>query len=271
LLNKREINASRLFYQQFSALAKHVNIAIEIDCSSTSGPGEQSIPTNCRLNMALPMTVPALPAFVASNVGGSLATIGSWQRAGELQCCPYAPPRSQPQPRRGPGARSMPTMMAKAKKVHNYAPRVENRIARMRYEFLETHECGIELLGTEIKAVRMGQMNIRDGYARVDKGELFLHNVHITPFEKSSAYFNHEATRVRKLLLHKRDILKLAARQKDAGLTIVPIKAYFNKSGFLKIEVALCRGKQLHDRREDIKNRDNAREMQAIIKASLNA
>jgi SsrA-binding protein len=164
-----------------------------------------------------------------------------------------------------------PSTNAAKKRQRNWSPRVENRIARMRYEFLDLYECGIELVGTEIKSVRHGSLNIKEGYARVANGELFLHNVHITPWENASSYFNHEAVRVRKLLLHKRDIRKLAGRQKDTGLTIVPTKAYFNKGGYLKIEIALARGKQEHDRREDIKKRENDREMRSIVKSSMSA
>lgn len=160
---------------------------------------------------------------------------------------------------------------AAKKRARNWSPRTENRIARMRYEFLELYECGIELVGTEIKSVRNGSLNIKEGYARVTEGELYLHNVHITPWQNASDYFNHEALRTRKLLLHKKDIQKLAGKQKDTGLTIVPTKAYFNKGGYLKIEVALAKGKQEHDRREDIKKRQNEREMRSIVKASMSS
>lgn len=167
--------------------------------------------------------------------------------------------------------RAVISMAATKGKQRNWAPRVDNRIARMRYEFLETYECGVELVGTEIKSVRTGKMNIREGYARVKNGELFLHNVHISPWDFASKFFNHDPTRPRKLLLHKRSIRKLESKQGDTGLTIVPISAYFNSNGYLKVEVALARGKQLHDRREDIKRRDDAREMQRVIKSTLAA
>jgi SsrA-binding protein len=158
---------------------------------------------------------------------------------------------------------------ADSKRKRNWAPKIENRIARMRYEFLATYECGIELLGTEIKSVRSGQMNLREGYARVKGGQMYLHNVHITPWESAGHYFNHEALRPRRLLLHKSEIRKLASKQDDPGLTLIPAKAYFTKSGFLKVELALARGKQLHDRREDIKKRENDRELKRIVKTSL--
>lgn len=162
------------------------------------------------------------------------------------------------------------TMSAKKdqKKKQNTTPRIDNRIARMRYEFLQTYECGIELVGTEIKSVRQGKMNIREGYARVKDGEIFLHNVHIAQWESASGYFNHDPTRPRKLLLHKRHIRKLAVEQQKSSLTIVPTKAYFSNR-FLKVEIALARGKQLHDRREDIKKREDQRNIQRAVKASM--
>jgi SsrA-binding protein len=220
------------------------------------------------------MMIQQLLAFAAQPGLAFRPNVGRWRQDDGLPCCPSGRHlrqlRQQDQHQlQRPASQRVATLTMVAKKARNYAPRIENRIARMRYEFLETYECGVELVGTEIKAIRLGKMNIRDGYARVNNGQLFLHNVHITPFENASAYFNHEATRVRKLLLHKRDILKLAARQKDTGLTMVPTKAYFNKGGYLKFEIALAKGKQLHDRRQDIKNRDNAREMRAVVKASL--
>ncbi len=146
---------------------------------------------------------------------------------------------------------------------------IENRIARMRYDFLETYECGIELLGTEIKSVRGGKMNIRQGYGRVKDGEIFLHNVHISPWELSSKYFNHDPIRPRRLLLHKRSIRKLGVQQSNPGLTIVPTRAYFNDRGFLKVEIALARGKKLHDKREEMKRREDQRNMERVVKSVL--
>lgn len=165
----------------------------------------------------------------------------------------------------------VPAVMLANKKNQkkSWSPRTENRIARMRYHFLETYECGIELVGTEIKSVRAGKMQLREGYARVKDGELFLLNVHISPWETSGAYFNHDPVRPKKLLLHKKYIRKLEGRQKESGLTIVPSCAYFNSAGYLKVEVVLARGKLLYDKREDIKRRDDAREAHRVIKSSL--
>jgi len=160
-------------------------------------------------------------------------------------------------------------MLAAPKKKKSYAPRIDNRIARFRYTFLDTYECGIALVGTEIKSVREGKMTLRDGYARVKDGELWLHNVHIAVHAASSAYFNHEEVRPRRLLLHKRDIRKLEGRQKDAGLTMVPVCAYFNAGGWLKVQVALARGKDLADKREVLKKRADDREMGRVLKNTL--
>lgn len=155
------------------------------------------------------------------------------------------------------------------KKKRVLSPRNVNRQARANYEFLETYECGIELVGTEVKSVRNGNINLRDGYARVKGGELYLHNVHISPWNSASNIFNHDPVRPRKLLLHKRSIRKLESKQKDSGVTMVPTQTYFSDNGYLKVEIALARGKQLHDKREDIKKRDLTKEMQRVIKATL--
>lgn len=186
--------------------------------------------------------------------------------------CALLRPRAaeRPRPCAACAPRAPPAMAAgNARNARTWAPRVENRAARMRYHFLETFECGVELAGTEVKAVRAGSLNIKEGYARVVDGELWLYGVHITPWRSAGTYFNHEALRTRRLLLHKREILKLASKQKDTGLTLVPTKAYFNTRGFLKVEIALAKGKQLHDRRQDIKKRQGEREMRAIVKASM--
>lgn len=182
--------------------------------------------------------------------------------AGRVAALPSPPPPSRVTP--------PPSMLAASKKRKpNHAPRIDNRIARFRYTFLDTYECGISLVGTEIKSVRDGKMNLRDGYARVTDGELWLHNVHIGVHAASGAYFNHDETRPRRLLLHKRDIRKLAARQQDAGLTMVPVAAYFNAGGWLKVSVALARGKDLADKREVLKKREDNREMGRVLKNTV--
>lgn len=161
-------------------------------------------------------------------------------------------------------------LAATAKKRRNYRPTILNRPARFRYDISETHECGVELLGTEIKSIREGSMNLKDGYARVTDGQIFLHNVHISGWLGAHKAFNHDPLRVRRLLLHKRLIRKLAAKQTDVGLTIIPLRAYFSDNNYLKVEIGLARGKKLHDKREDLKKRDNERDMRRDLKDILN-
>jgi SsrA-binding protein len=136
----------------------------------------------------------------------------------------------------------------------------DNRQARFRYEILETYEAGVELKGTEVKSIREGKANLRDGYALIRNGEAWLLNVHISPYEHSSDFFNHDPRRTRRLLLHKKEIRKLIGKVEQEGLTLVPLKMYF-KRGFVKITIALGKGKKLHDKRESIKEREDKREM----------
>ncbi len=141
----------------------------------------------------------------------------------------------------------------------------DNRKARFLYEILETYEAGLELVGTEVKSIRQGKVNLQDGYAIVRGGEAFLLNVHISPYEKSGDYFNHDPRRTRRLLLHKQEIRKLIGKVEQQGLTLVPLKMYF-KRGFVKVSIALAKGKKLHDKRESIKKRDDQREMARATK-----
>ncbi len=141
----------------------------------------------------------------------------------------------------------------------------DNRKARYLYEILETYEAGIELLGTEVKSIRAGKVNLADGYALIRKGEACLLNVHISPYEGSGAYFNHDPRRTRKLLLHRKEINKLIGLVEQKGLTLVPLKMYF-KDSWIKLSIAVGRGKKLHDKREDIKRRDDQREMARAMK-----
>lgn len=141
----------------------------------------------------------------------------------------------------------------------------DNRQARFLYEILETYEAGIELKGTEVKSIRAGRVNLRDGYGLVRNGEMWLLNAHISPYETASEYFNHDAKRTRKLLLHKAEIRKLLGRVEQQGLTLVPLKMYF-KNGKVKVEIALGKGKKLHDKREDIKRREDKRDMERAMK-----
>ena len=134
-----------------------------------------------------------------------------------------------------------------------------NRQAAYRYNLLEKLECGIVLTGTEVKSLRQGTATIKDGYADVREGELWLHNVHIPPYAPASRE-NHEPERDRKLLLHKRELERLIGKSKERGLTIVPTRIYF-RGPHAKVEIALARGKDVRDKRETIRARDTQREI----------
>ncbi len=141
----------------------------------------------------------------------------------------------------------------------------DNRQARFNYHILETYEAGVSLQGTEVKSIREGRVNLRDGYVLVRNDEAWLLNVHISPYQKASDFFNHEPRRTRRLLLHKQEIRKLIGKVEQQGLTLVPLKMYF-KRGWVKVDIALAQGKKLYDKRETIKRRDDKRAMQRAIK-----
>jgi SsrA-binding protein len=140
----------------------------------------------------------------------------------------------------------------------------DNRKAFFDYHILETFEAGIALLGTEVKGIREGQANLRDSYAAVDHGEVWLHNVHINPYSHRG-YVDHDPRRKRRLLLHKAEIRKLIGRTVEKGLTLVPTRLYF-KNGKVKVGLALARGKQAHDKRETMRRREVDRETRAAVK-----
>ncbi len=140
----------------------------------------------------------------------------------------------------------------------------ENRKAFHDYHILETWEAGVALLGTEVKAIREGNVNLRDSYASVEDGEIWLFNVHINAYSHRG-YADHEPTRRRKLLLHRQEIRKLIGRTVERGLTLVPTRMYF-KNGHVKVALGLARGKQAHDKRETVKKRDADRETRAAVK-----
>ncbi|MEO0409702.1 MAG: SsrA-binding protein SmpB [Cyanobacteria bacterium P01_A01_bin.135] len=141
----------------------------------------------------------------------------------------------------------------------------DNRQARFQYEILETYEAGLELLGTEVKSIREGRVNLRDGYADIRDEETWLHNVHISPSKTASQYFNHDPRRPRKLLLHRQEIRKLIGKTEQQGLTLVPLKLYLQR-GWIKATIALARGKKLHDKRETLKRRQSDREIARAMK-----
>ena len=139
-----------------------------------------------------------------------------------------------------------------------------NRKAHHDYRILESVEAGIALTGTEVKSIRAGRVNIRDGYARPERGELWLYNTHIARYEEANRY-NHEPTRPRKLLLHRRQINDLSAKVMQKGFTVVPLKLYF-KNGKAKVELGLAQGKRLYDKRQSIARRETEREMERTLK-----
>ena len=141
---------------------------------------------------------------------------------------------------------------------------VQNRKARHNFETLDTFEAGIELRGTEVKSLRLGRANLVDSYARVERGEVFLHNAHISEYTEGNR-FNHDPVRKRKLLLHKSEINRLRGRVEEKGLTLIPLKLYF-KRGHAKVELALAKGKRQYDRRRDLAERDAKRQVEQALK-----
>lgn len=139
-----------------------------------------------------------------------------------------------------------------------------NRKARHDYFVLETYEAGIELFGTEVKSLRAGTVNLKDSWCNIENGELFLLGTHISPYEKGNI-FNRDPLRVRKLLMHKKEIMKLFGTIKQDGYSLIPLSMYF-KNAHVKVEVGLCKGKKLYDKREDMAKRDAKREMDRAIK-----
>ena len=143
----------------------------------------------------------------------------------------------------------------------------QNRKARHDYFVLETFECGIVLTGTEIKSVRDGKVNLKEGYAVIRGGELWLVGVHISPYEKGS-YYNHEPLRDRKLLMKRHEILRLFAKVREKGLTLVPLSVYLKEGKRAKVELALVKGKLLHDKRDSLAERDAKRDIERAVRRS---
>jgi len=133
-----------------------------------------------------------------------------------------------------------------------------NKKAYHDYHIEETYEAGIALTGTEVKSIRDGRVNLKESYARIKDGELFIVNAHISPYDFGNIY-NHEPKRTRKLLMHKREIHKLLGKVNERGYTLVPLSIYFSKNNRAKVELALAKGKTLYDKREDIKRKDEKR------------
>jgi SsrA-binding protein len=142
----------------------------------------------------------------------------------------------------------------------------DNRRARHEYDIIEVYEAGIALSGTEVKSIRMGRANLSDSFARVEKGELWLFNCNISPYDHGNR-FNHEPLRKRRLLMHGREIQKLKSKMQEKGYTLVPLKLFF-KGNWAKLDLALAKGRQLYDKREAIAKRETNRQIDRVTKHS---
>ena len=140
----------------------------------------------------------------------------------------------------------------------------QNKKARHEYHIEDTYETGIVLNGTEVKSLRIGRGNLLDSYARVENGEMMLYNMHISPYEQGNRY-NHEPKRVRKLLMHKSEIMRLFGSVREKGYSLIPTKAYF-KDGRVKVELALAKGKKTYDKRQDLAEKDARREIERAFR-----
>jgi SsrA-binding protein len=156
-------------------------------------------------------------------------------------------------------------MKAKTEREAAQKSVAENRKAFHDYDILETFEAGVVLVGTEVKSIREGAVNLRDSFARVEGGEVWLYNVHISPYSHRG-YADHDPTRRRKLLLRRQEIRKLVGRTTERGMTLVPTRLYF-RNGHVKVAIGLAKGKKTHDKRETIKRREADRETRAAVKA----
>ena len=143
---------------------------------------------------------------------------------------------------------------------------IKNKKAKFEYEFLEKFTAGLQLYGTEIKSIRAGKASIVEGYCFVNNDEVFIKNMYIAEYEQGS-YNNHEPRRDRKLLLNRKEIDKLIKKKKDVGLTIVPISLFINQNGYAKLDIALAKGKKIHDKRHDLKDKDAKRSMDRAMKS----
>ena len=149
-------------------------------------------------------------------------------------------------------------------KTENFKTISENRKARHEYFVLESMETGIELMGTEVKSLRLGQVNLKDSWCSIDNGELFIKGMHISPYEKGNI-FNRDPMRVRKLLMHRKEINRLFGKIKQDGLTLIPLSLYF-KGSIVKVQLGLCKGKKLYDKREDAARTDAKRQIERAVK-----
>lgn len=142
---------------------------------------------------------------------------------------------------------------------------IKNKKAKFEYEFIEKFTAGIQLRGTEIKSIRAGKASIVEAYCFLQNDELFIKNMYIAEYEQGS-YNNHEPRRNRKLLLNRQELNKLSKKKKDVGLTIIPLKVFINQKGYAKLDIALAKGKKMHDKRHDLKAKDAKRQMDRALK-----
>jgi SsrA-binding protein len=142
---------------------------------------------------------------------------------------------------------------------------IKNKKASFEYYFVQTFRAGLVLYGTEIKSIREGKVNLSDSYCLFSKGELWVHDMHISEYRFGS-YYNHQSKRTRKLLLKKNELRKLENKSKEKGFTIIPTLLFVDERGFAKLEIALCKGKHSYDKRESIKLKDNKRELERALK-----
>ncbi|MCG8386022.1 MAG: SsrA-binding protein SmpB [Cytophagales bacterium] len=138
---------------------------------------------------------------------------------------------------------------------------IKNRKARYEFEFIDTYEAGLVLKGTEIKSIREGKVSLQEGYCYFKNGELFAKGINISPYEQGS-FYNHEPTRERKLLLRRQELIKLEGKSQEKGLAIIPTRLFLNSRGLAKLVIALARGKKLHDKRDNLREKDMKREME---------
>lgn len=156
-------------------------------------------------------------------------------------------------------------MTSKDKAARHSGRIAGNKKAFHEYHVLETFKAGIVLTGTEIKSIRLGKVSMNDSHARIEKNEVFLYGLQITPYERGG-YTNHKADRVRKLLLTRTEIKKLIGKLKESGLTLIPLSLYFDRC-WVKLDLALCKGKKLHDKRADIQEREGKRQIERVMKS----
>ncbi|EPA00533.1 tmRNA-binding protein SmpB [Indibacter alkaliphilus LW1] len=150
--------------------------------------------------------------------------------------------------------------MGQEKKKFEKIINIKNKKASYEFEFIDTFKAGLVLKGTEIKSIREGKVSLTEAYCFFRKGELFIKQMHIAPYSMASSY-NHEAVRERKLLLSKKELEKLESKFEEKGLSIIPVRIFINDKGLAKLEIALARGKKVHDKRQSIKEKDTKREL----------